>query len=512
MRRLLYILLIFLVFLQTACTRNKVLKHEPQYSDSLYTADAAMRIYDYNSERALVILDSAELVGNLPADEASFLRARVFTLTFEEGRLDSAQKICKNLMESDYVDDLGKQEEVLDLLISISRKKYDDEQCLKWATRKAELCREQNNEVEALRTEAEIAIILNNLGRKEEALSKLDEVISQLDDIGSVDRLDASIVAMRRKVSVLSSNDNYSEIIQIANRIVEKINHYEKYSDQYANDSYRLLPDSADRANYIEFCRTQAYGYLADAYANEGTSMDSARFYLALYEQSGYGQSFSGRKSISSTWLTMGEYTKALAIYDEMTSRMGTDTLDADYALILRGRAIAAEAKGNYRDASDYWRRYAYLDKQLSYQLQKSKAHEYAARYRAQEQQMEIDKFAIKYRMQKIIIIIMFMVMLVIVFFYNYTNFQKQKLTKKNAALVKLIDENVKQNMQMSNPREQKKNDICLSKACKLLSEQPDMKTSEVAKKVGLTLRNLQKLFREQYGISLTEYKASHKK
>jgi AraC-like DNA-binding protein len=68
---------------------------------------------------------------------------------------------------------------------------------------------------------------------------------------------------------------------------------------------------------------------------------------------------------------------------------------------------------------------------------------------------------------------------------------------------VKLIDEMSKQ--------DQPQNDVHISKACKILREHPDMKAADVAKKVGLSLRNLQKLFREQYGISMTEYRASHK-
>ena len=44
-----------------------------------------------------------------------------------------------------------------------------------------------------------------------------------------------------------------------------------------------------------------------------------------------------------------------------------------------------------------------------------------------------------------------------------------------------------------------------------MLHEQPDATISEVAEQVGLTLRNLQRLFREQYGMSPSEYRYSHK-
>jgi len=179
MKRLLYALIVAVVL--SGCTGNKATKREPQLSDTLYTAAAAMKIYAYNPERALLIIDSAEIVGNLTPNNAALLRAKVFTMAFEAERLDSAQRICLNLLNSDYVKEASNHETVLDLMVAIARRKYDNEQWLQWATKKADFCRKQGNEVEALRTEAEIGIVLTHLGRQEEGLQKLDDVIEQLD-------------------------------------------------------------------------------------------------------------------------------------------------------------------------------------------------------------------------------------------------------------------------------------------------------------------------------------------
>ena len=125
---------------------------------------------------------------------------------------------------------------------------------------------------------------------------------------------------------------------------------------------------------------------------------------------------------------------------------------------------------------------------------------------------MEIERQTLLNRMQNIIIVLMFVALLVIVFLYNNSVFQKKKLTEKNAALVKFIDERTKQNAISDDIKEDYENEKCLLEACRLLRENPDMKVADVAKKVGLTPRNLQKLFRERYTMSLTEYRLSHKK
>ena len=70
-----YIIGILAVLTITACTGNGGTKHIPQANDTLYTEAAAMDIYGTQPERALEIIDSAEIVGNLTADRASLLRA-----------------------------------------------------------------------------------------------------------------------------------------------------------------------------------------------------------------------------------------------------------------------------------------------------------------------------------------------------------------------------------------------------------------------------------------------------
>ena len=85
-------------------------------------------------------------------------------------------------------------------------------------------------------------------------------------------------------------------------------------------------------------------------------------------------------------------------------------------------------------------------------------------------------------------------------------------MTEKNAALVKLIDEKTKQNKMLANLKENIGDDNRLMEACRIIREQPDMKVTEVAKKVGLSPNDLQKLFRERFSMSLAEYKLSHKK
>ncbi|MBR1681823.1 MAG: hypothetical protein IJ700_00420, partial [Bacteroidaceae bacterium] len=137
-------------------------KRVPQASDSLYTEERAMAIYDTLPERALQILDSAEIVGNLPDYRAALFRAKVLSSSYVMMQQDSAIIICEALLRHDEAQrrsafaacpskNVDFRQDVLELLLNASRRRYDYEEMVHWATELAELLRGQGLETEALR-------------------------------------------------------------------------------------------------------------------------------------------------------------------------------------------------------------------------------------------------------------------------------------------------------------------------------------------------------------------------
>ena len=440
MRKRQYLIIFIAVIILIGCTGGRGTKYVPQTSDTLYTEAAAMDVYGTQPERALVIIDSAEIVGNLTGDRASLLRAKVFCLTCGEEQLDTARQICEALLQSDFVQEApDNRESVLDLLVTISRKKHDNEQWLRWATERANFCRQQGDKTEALRTEAEIGIILTHLGRQTEGMAKLDDVIRQLDGTRKFNETDACIIALRRKVDVLDEQGLYADIIPLAEKIVEKTNDYELHPDDFHDGTCRE-PDAVDVPDYCDFYRTKGYAYLASAYSSLGPR-DSALDYLQLFEQSRWGQTIDGRKMIAPTWCKLGDYDKMLAVYDELEQHMGTDTICFDYAAILHDRAIAAEARGHHAQAYDYMSRYAALSQSLNDSLQASEAHEYAARYHAQEQQMEIQERKAEASRNTLIAWFVTVIALLLACFAIYYYLRHREEMRKNRILARQITE-----------------------------------------------------------------------
>ena len=442
MRNVLQVLLLVLILVFASCGRNNSARHIPNLGDTPYQADSVLVAYGYHPNRALVMLDSALLLGNINEYRAKFIRAKIYSKSLLKQRQDSAILICEQLLQHDSVIHAPQEREnILDLLMITSRTKVDFEGYVKWATQKAEVCRLQGEETEQWRTEAEIGMVMAHLGQPEEGMEKIDEAIRQLDEPGSIDRMDAFIIAVKRKITVLNDQGRYAEVIPLAQRILDRLEHYEQHASAYAEDSYRLSwSDSpADRDRYIDFSRAQANGFLAGAYAMTGDAAH-ARECLACFDQSGYGHSLGGRRMIIPAQMALGMYDEAMATSDEVAYRMGRDTINDDYAVILRDRAIVARAKGHVGEAYNLMNRHANLVKVLSDSLHASEAHDYAARYHAQEQELKIQEAQTASRIKSIIIGVILLLFVIAGAFSFYYRHQRLVINEKNRALVRMIN------------------------------------------------------------------------
>jgi AraC-like DNA-binding protein/methyl coenzyme M reductase gamma subunit len=526
-----------------------------------------MLIYGSDPERALTIIDSALIVGNVDAFEADYLRAKVYAHSPVDHRLDEAIELCEYLLQRDStrattISRADNRINVLQLMMDAYRRKRDYEQWLKCATQLADLNRLWGYETEALRMEAEVGDVMTYLGRHDEGLAKLDEVIKALDaGAPSMDRLDAGIIARKRKITVLDEDGNFGAIIPEARAIVQRLEDYEKRPSAYAEDSFRLPPIGEDRVRYCQFYKAQAWGFLARAYARK-TPPDykEARKYVTRFEQSDYGKTYGGRVMVSPAWKALGEWDKLLTIDAEVEARMGADTLNENYAIILKDRADAATAMGKPAEALAYMNRYAALQKELSRQLQESEAQEYAAKYHAQEQDRKILD-ALNESARKDVIIIAIVVLLLvataITFFFAR---QRHKINEKNRTLVRMINEQAETRKSSGAPapnpelfglidgviRTEKlyaneslqRQDILdrfdisrrtltdllavhaegqsftayinamrLEDAVRLLREEPQMSLTDISESVGFTPSTFRDQFKRQYGMTPTEYR-----
>lgn len=416
----------------------------PVGNDTVYTEKAILNIYGSDPQRALTMIDSGLLVGTLDEEQATLLRARVYCYSPNEWPLDTVNQILEGLLESDFAQkDPDNRQAVLDLLVYASRRRGDNVAYLRWATEKADFCHQRGEETEALRTEAEIGAILTSMGEVEKGLSKLDGVIGALDKQRHFNEMDACIIALKRRIYVLCDIDRYDKVIPLAKRIVEKINDYREHPDDYNDGSFRLPSNEDKRLDYCDFYTSQAYSYLMIAYADLGT-LDSSRYYLSLFERSDYSKTLVGKMMLAPAYLRLGQYNKLKPLYDEIEACMGADTVNSDYAILLRGRSIMAEAAGDYRAAIGYGKRYNNLKETLNKQLLESRAHEYAARYHLQEEEAKVVAEQQKVKNSRRMIIGLAIFALIAIGLIIQLLFLRKSIDRKNKVLAEQLAKAVK--------------------------------------------------------------------
>lgn len=244
-----------------------------------------MMVYDYDPMRALRIIDSAVIVGNMSDWRADKNRAYIYCKTRLRERLDSlmhwtsgarfdsARAIGERLLGHDSIKNSYEgQQDVLEILACAARLQEDTLTWLRRSRQLAEVCRLQGAETEALRNEAEVGAALCRLGQLDEGMAKLDSVIAALNPI-KFNELDALIIALKRKIGVMTAIGQTVEVLPLARRIVTVLDDYEAHPDQYHDGSYRE-PLADRRADYIRFYRTQAENFIATAYADLGKTDD----------------------------------------------------------------------------------------------------------------------------------------------------------------------------------------------------------------------------------------------
>ena len=494
-----------IITLMTGCTGRVDTKQVQQPQDTTYTQQAAMKVYDYDPVRALGIIDSAVIVGNMSQVWADCLRSRIYSwsvmgqtidslLHGPEGvRFDSARVIGERLLTHDSLKaNIGMHQDVLEVLVYVARQQQDTARWLRRSQELVEVCHRQgdNAEPEALRTEAEVGAVLCAMGQRERGMARLDSVIDILDsrEHRQFNWLDATVIALKRKIGVLNDERKYVEMLPLARRIIDRLDDYERHPQDYHDGTYREPTDSTQRADYIHFYRTQAQGRLTAAYA------------------------------------ALGEQGSMEDIYEQIERSVRNVT-----------------------------------------------AREHLARYHALVQQMHRQEAESRSRMMTFVAIASVSGLLVILLFAAYLYFQKRRIQQKNRVLAKMIesgqgtvsapndektsaeanssiftihsslfkeiDTAIRSERLYANATFQRQdacehfnirrevlnqlltdyadgqsfpayiNSIRLSEACRLLSEQPAMTVNAIAEEVGLTPRNLRRLFVDQYGMTPTEFR-----
>ena len=484
MKQALHLILLCAVLAIVGCRRGtgeKGLTHEEMVAinervleKAISQPDSALMMIERLRAGDFSVIDttgaSLQWSGPCPDHFCDYFRAKVYSQTLEGEWLDSAIIIGERLMTTDAARmDLAYRQNVLEMLVNACRQHRDDELTIHWCTELIGLYRENGDETEALRTEADLGLMLSGIGHADGGLAKIDSVLSLFSGKRKFNELDASIIALKRKVNVLKNIERYGDIPAVAQQILDLMADYEQNPDEYHDGTYREPPEHL-RPVYIDFYRAQAYMYMTEAVATAGNKAE-ARHHLDLFENTDYAKTFQARRDFAPIYGLLGEYEKMLAIHDEQEARLRQqgDTVCAEYATILRDRAMAAEGQGRHAEANRLHNAYETLTAPLNDRLLQGKANLYAARFHVSNQRIAA------------------------AFAHGRSQHPGTDVDDGRKALPDFI----------STQR--------LEYACVLLSERPDMSIDEVASASGFSsYPAFARSFKKKYDVTPTEYRRCH--
>ena len=99
------------------CRDGKSVRQLPHLGDTPYQQDSVLVAYATNPVRALTLLDSALLLGNISDYRGQIIRAKIYSKSLMEQQQDSAISICTSLLTHDSVrNNAAEQENIYDML------------------------------------------------------------------------------------------------------------------------------------------------------------------------------------------------------------------------------------------------------------------------------------------------------------------------------------------------------------------------------------------------------------
>lgn len=442
-----------LLFLLTGCflsdpgKRGSGLSQEA--ADSLYTEPAAMSIHRADPGRALVMIDSGVIVGNITKERGQYLKA--VTQYSGLNDLSLSRQTCLDL--------LGHQPSTLDsvtlmdtysLLVSIEKHLDNHADVIRYATEASRLAHLNDDLAEVGKMEATIAEMMLLMGNDEEGIERLRTVIEEMRQIDSFDGVKTYHYTTLRLFHILLEYGRYAEIPPYCQSLLQRIDELAQHPERFS------MKEGFDPSEFIDLARGQTLAFLTTAYARQYTAAknppmemtQAARAQLLKKARETEAEMFKTKWShtidcdrmMVAAYHHLGDFDR----FDEAMSRLDSimpDTISMNYLIWLHHNCIAAKMRGRLAESLDYLERASVIRDSLDMRHQRDQLNELATLYHLQEEQLSRQQAEAEAERSHIINIALAIGLLAAIAFLVWFFRQKRIVEKKNHVLARQIGE-----------------------------------------------------------------------
>ena len=434
------------ILLLTGCMHEKNSKrHQPTDRDTLYTEAAAMSIHRNDPERALVIIDSARIVGNITWQRAEYLKA----VTQYGGlrNMPLARQTCLDLIDNkDAIKDSTTLERVYLLLTSIEYTSANHPAIIRYATEASRLAHALNMPDEVGKMEAFVARSMAQTGRTDEGIERLKATLADLRKLDTFGGVVSYHDASKKLLHILIDHDRYPEMETVCKEVLERLDELEKNPERFGD-----MQEGFNPAEFIDFARGQMLAFLTTAYARQVTQHKDNPSLRAQYLKKAldteaevfkteWSKGIDCDKMLSAAYHHMGQFDR----FDQAMRRFeGTypDTINPNYLICLEQRSVASKMQGRTAESLGYLERASVIRDSLDQRNQREQLNELATIYHLQEEQLARQQAESDARFYRWLTAAIVVGLLAAVAFAIYFYYKRRETMRKNRVLAREIAE-----------------------------------------------------------------------
>ena len=399
------ILLCAVLTLMSGCTGRDGRAVGGFAADSIYTWENIRKSMMEQPERALGLIDTAEMRGLADVNHANWMRAQVYYNSSSMEDLDKARELCLLVLDNrnPVADSLQKQK-TLQLLTSICTQTPDTYQdAVRYAMTGAEMAHHADDFLQEAYFYFEAGKVMERLqqGSGIEYMNRSLDTYREAarDSLQPLPTLSSNLGNAAR---VLAGQENYAAAIPLLQEKLQVIDRVDK--------EYATYP-----AGWADQQRAYTYPVLAYCQQMAGDK-EGARRSAEAFEQTQAAQQPNNQKDMLNYYALAGNAGRILQIYDRLEPyyREKLDTISATYADLLYIYAMGLNNIGRYREAYQTQARYQVINDSLVQRERQAETLELAQQMKTQEKELQLKDEEAKTTVYRILAFSLVTIMLII--------------------------------------------------------------------------------------------------
>lgn len=401
--------------------------------DDRYTESTAMSHHRTEPERALTLIDSAVIVGNLSWQRGEYLKA--VTLYGGMHDMDAARQTCLDMLEQkEDLSDTATLENTYMLLAGIEYTQGNHPAIIRYATEASRLAHLLNLPAEIGNAESLIAQSMAQTGRTDEGIERLQNTITELRQLNTFKGVTAYHETSKKLVRIYLDNLKFAEVVPVCEASLERIGELESHPEHFSG-----MKEGFDPSEFIDYAKGQTLAYLTIAYARMGEFAKARKTEAAVFRTQ-WSQSIDCDKIMSAAYAYMGEFDR----FEQAMSRFENsypDTINPNYVICLEQRSEAARMQGHIDEALSYMQRAYLIRDSLDARNQREELNKLATEYHLQEEQFIRQQKETEAKRARTVIVALIIGLVATIGFLVWVFRQKRLEDKKNRVLAREIAE-----------------------------------------------------------------------